>query len=412
LGFNLNILFKPNQKGTINFKLKKMKTNKFLLALFATAILFVGCADDDTADITINQMGGGVENPDPTTSNVIGGTLTEDLTLTTGTEYSLESALIIPDGFTLTINPGVVIKAAAGSDVYVAVLQGGTIDAEGTSSNPIVFTSASTTPNPGDWGGLIILGKAPINSVAGGDITSTSEIGGLPYGGSASDDDSGIIRYVRVEYSGGAADAASENNGFSFYAVGSGTTIEYIQAYEGADDGVEFFGGTVNASFVSVIGAQDDSVDWTEGFTGTLTNVYVEHGVTHDKGIEGDGFNTDIGNNSNPIFWSAPTVNNITIVGRGSSNENEAIRLRAGTRAIFSNVLLQGFAEGYDLDDAETGTGVTNGNTSVTDITFDDVILTLKNDTGATFDSSTFFTGIDNGTGANYSSWSAGWTRN
>ena len=131
--------------------------------------------------------------------------------------------------------------------------------------------------------------------------------------------------------------------GFSFYGVGNGTTIQFIQAFEGKDDGIEFFGGTVNASNLSVIGAQDDSVDWTEGFTGTLTDVYIEHRVSHDKGIEADGFNTDIGNNSNPVFWSKPTVTNLTIVGRGSANENEAVRLRAGTQGIFTNVLIRGF---------------------------------------------------------------------
>lgn len=389
-----------------------MKTNKFLLGLFATTILFIGCADDDTADVIINQNGGVVDPTDPTSDLIIGGTLTEDLLLATGTEYSLESALIVPDGLTLTIEPGVVVRAATGSDVYVAILQGGTINAEGTSSNPIVFTSATATPNPGDWGGLIVLGRAPINSVVGGDATSTSEIGGLPYGGSIVDDNSGIIRYVRIEFSGGAADAASENNGFSFYAVGNGTTIEFIQAFEGADDGVEFFGGTVDASFVSVIGAQDDSVDWTEGYNGSLTNVYIEHRQTHDKGIEGDGFNTDIGNNSSPLFWSAPTITNLTINGLGSSNENEAVRLRAGTRATITNVFLQGFAEGFDLDDTETGNGVLAGETTVTDITFDDITLNLKNDTGATFDESDVISGIGNGTGADYSSWSSGWTRN
>ena len=385
-----------------------MKTNKFLLSLFAATALFVGCADDDTADVTINNGGGEIVNP---TSNVIGGTLTEDLELVTGVEYSLESALIVPEGFTLTINPGVVVRASTGSDVYVAVLQGGTINAEGTSSNPIVFTSNSATPNPGDWGGLIVLGRAPINSVVNGG-SSTSEIGQLPYGGTDAADDSGIIRYVRIEYSGGAADAASENNGFSFYGVGNSTTIEFIQAFEGADDGVEFFGGTVNASNVSVVGSQDDSIDWTEGFTGTLTDVYVEHRQSHDKGIEGDGFNTDIGNNSNPVFWSAPTINNLTIVGLGSSNETEAIRLRAGTRAVFTNVLIDGFEEAYDLDDDETGVGVLNGDTSVTDVTFTDVILNLKNDTNATFTDADFFTGVGNGTGTDYPSWSSGWTRN
>ena len=386
-----------------------MKTNKILLGLITAATLFVGCAADDTADVIINQ--GDTGNPDPS-GTVIGGTLTEDITLTTGTEYSLTSALIVPEGRTLTIEPGVVVKATTGSDVYVAVQQGGVIMAEGTSSNPIVFTSNSATPNPGDWGGLIVLGRAPINSVVGGDATSTSEIGGLPYGGSVSNDNSGIIRYLRIEYSGGAADAASENNGFSFYGVGSGTTIDFIQAFEGADDGVEFFGGTVNASHISVVGAQDDSVDWTEGYNGTLTDVYIEHRQSHDKGIEGDGFNTDIGNNANPVFWSAPSITNLTINGLGSSNENEAIRLRAGTRAIFNNVFLEGFEEGYDLDDTETGVGVQAAETSVSNITFDDITLPLKNDTGADFDASTFFTGVDNGTGTDYNAWGAGWTRN
>lgn len=388
-----------------------MKTNKFLLGLLAVATLFVvGCAADDTADVTINQGGG--SNPINPSDLVIGGTLSENLTLSTGNEYNLTSGLIVPEGITLTIEPGVIVRANTSSDVYVAIQQGGVINAEGTSSNPIVFTSNSATPNPGDWGGLIILGRAPINSVVGGDATSTSEIGGLPYGGSIADDDSGIIRYVRIEYSGGAADAASENNGFSFYGVGSGTTIDFIQAFEGADDGVEFFGGTVNASHISVVGAQDDSVDWTEGFTGTLTDVYIEHRQSHDKGIEGDGFNTDIGNNSNPVFWSAPTINNITINGLGSSNGNEAIRLRAGTRAIFNNVFIEGFEEGYDLDDEETGNGFSAGDTSVTDITFDDIVLTLKNDTNVAFDADDFFSGIGNGTGADYDSWNSGWTRN
>ena len=394
-----------------------MKTSKFLLGFFAITILLVGCAADDTADVIIENPNGG-ENPNPpvTENTKIGGTLTENLILEADTEYQLTSALIVPEGLTLTINPGVIIRAIAGADVYVAILQGGIIMAEGTSTKPIVFTSGSSTPNAGDWGGLILLGKAPINSVSGGDATSTSEIGGLPYGGNVADDNSGIIKYLRVEYSGGAADASSENNGFSFYGVGNGTTIEYIQAFEGKDDGVEFFGGTVNASFVSVIGAQDDSIDWTEGYTGTLNNVYIAHRQSHDKGIEGDGFNTDIGNNSDPLFWSAPTINNLTIKGNGSSNENEAVRLRAGTRALFTNVLLSGFAEGFDLDsdgaDSPTGQGVLDGNTGVTDITFEDTTVSLKNDTGETFSESDFFSGIGNGTGADYNAWNSGWTRN
>ncbi len=392
-----------------------MRINVFFTAIAIVAMFFTGCEADDTSEIVINVNNDNADEEAPI-SNIIGGILAENLTLEANTIYSLTEALIVNDGVTLTINPGVVIEAVAGADVYVAVKQGGKIMAEGTPGAPIVFTSNVATPNAGDWGGLIILGKAPINSVTGGDATSTSEIGGLPYGGNNAADNSGILRYVRVEYSGGAADASSENNGFSFYGVGSGTTISYIQAFEGKDDGVEFFGGTVNASFVSVVGAQDDSVDWTEGFTGTLTDVYIQHGVEHDKGIEADGYNTDIGNNSSPIFWSMPTVTNLTIIGRGSSSETEAVRLRAGTRGLFTNVLIQGFEEGFDLDgdlgNSPTGQGVLDGDLLATDVTFLDVIRKFKNDTSFDFEESEFISGDGNGTGTDYATWRTGWTRN
>ena len=401
-----------------------MKTNYLLLTLAIVAFLFASCQADDTADIVINDNS--IDNSSTTnnpnggnTGNVIeniGGTKTTDLILEQNKDYLLTEALIMTEGTTLTIPTGTVIKASLGADVYIAISQGAMINANGTAEDPIVLTSNSATPNAGDWGGLILLGKAPINSVSGGTATSTSEIGGLPYGGNIAEDDSGVIRFVRVEYSGGSADASSENNGFSFYGVGNGTTVEYIQAFEGKDDGIEFFGGTVNASYISVVGAQDDSVDWTEGFSGTLENVYIEHGVNHDKGIEADGFNTDIGNNSNPLFFSKPTVNNVTILGRGSATENEAIRLRAGTQGIFTNLVIIGFEEGFDLDgdngNSPTGQGVLDGNLSVTDITFVDVIVKMKNDTGYSFDQSDFISGENNGTGADYSTWGSSWTRN
>ena len=391
-----------------------MKTGKLLLGLFTATLILAGCASDDTEGITIVNNSGGSSSSD---AIEIGGILTTDLTLETGNQYILTSALIVPEGRTLTINPGVVVKALVKSNIYIAVTQGGKIMAEGISTNPIVLTAAASTPNPGDWGGLIVLGKAPINTVSNPTNTSTSELGGLPYGGDSEDDNSGIIKYVRVEYSGEAVDSESENNGFSFYGVGNGTTIEYIQAFEGKDDGVEFFGGTVNASFVSVVGAQDDSVDWTEGYSGTLANVYIEHRQKHDKGIEGDGYNDKIGNNSNPVFWSAPNVNNLTIIGNGSSNlESEAVRLRVGTRVLFENVYISGFAEAFDLvgngTSSHTGQGVLDDETGVIDITFDDVANNLINNTAETFGEADLFSGIGNGTGADYISWSAGWTRN
>jgi hypothetical protein len=392
-----------------------MKKSILFTGLLAAAVAFTSCEADDTSDIIIenNQGGGGDESP---TDATIGGVKTTDFTLDIGQEYILTEALIMTEGTTLTIPAGVVIKANPGAGVYIAIAQGASIVAEGTSTNPIVLTSNVSTPSAGDWGGLIVLGRAPINSVVGGDATSTSEIGGLPYGGSNANDSSGTIKYLRVEYSGGAADASSENNGFSFYGVGNGTTIQYIQAFEGKDDGVEFFGGTVNASFISVIGSQDDSIDWTEGFSGTLENVYVEHRTEHDKGFECDGFNTDIGNNSSPLFWSKPTVNNVTIIGRGSATENEAVRLRAGTQGLFNNIEIIGFEEGFDLDgntgESPTGQGVLDGNLAVDGVLFTDVITKLKNDTEFVFGEADFITNDGSATGAQYNTWNSGWTRN
>ncbi|HZJ19053.1 MAG TPA: multidrug transporter [Pricia sp.] len=402
-----------------------------------SALWMASCGNDDTSDIIINSTitnttnntgggtgGGGGGAGGETIS--LSGTYAEDLVLDIANDYIVDGPMIMEAGTTLTIPAGMTIKAEpTGSDVYIAITQGARIVAEGNQDAPIIFTSNSDNPRAGDWGGLILLGKAPINSVAGS-ATSTSEIAGLPYGGSAADDDSGILRYVRVQYSGGSADGQSENNAFSFYGVGNGTVVEYVQAFEGKDDGFEFFGGTVNASFVSVLNAQDDSVDWTEGFTGTLTDVYIEHnGTSWDKGIEADGYNSDIGNNSNPLFFSAPNLTNVTIIGKGSDNtvqdgtavelgSYEAVRLRVGTAGIFTNILIQGFGEAFDLDgdtaDNPTGQQVLDDALQLIDITFTDVTTKFKNDTEVTFTEADLISGDGNGTGTDYDTWSTGWT--
>lgn len=390
--------------------------NKILIVIFIAATLFASCGEDGTSDIVINiNDNGGGNTGNPSQAISLSGSISTNLTLDAASTYKLTGPTVVEDGATLTIPAGMVITAAAtGADVYLAVAQGGKIIAEGTSSQPIIFTSDANTPNSGDWGGLILLGKAPVNSITGS-ATATSEIGNLIYGGSEADDNSGTLRYVRVEYSGGKASGQSENNGFSFYGVGNGTIVEYIQMFEGADDGIEFFGGTVNVSNLSVVNSQDDSIDWTEGYTGTITDAYVKHGVSHDKGIEADGYNTDVGNNSNPLYFSKPTVTNLTIVGLGSGTGNEAIRLRAGTQGIFSNVKLEGFAEGFDLDgdsgDNPTGAGVLSGDLNVNSVIFVDVTVNMKNDTGETFTEADFLTVDPNATGTDYATWGAGWTR-
>lgn len=394
--------------------------NNLILGMAIVSMLF-SCTTDDTADIIINDYSdnsitnnnGGGTTPGQTIK--LAGTYTENLTLDPINTYVLNGSLIMASGTTLTIPAGMTIKAeATGANVYIAISQGAKIIANGTASEPIVLTSNASNPAAGDWGGLILLGKAPINSVVGG-ATSTSEIASLSYGGSDANDDSGSIQYLRVEYSGGAADGQSENNGISFYGVGNGTLVQYVESFEGKDDGLEFFGGTVNVSYVYSVNNQDDSIDWTEGYSGNITHAFVKHGADHDKAFECDGYNTDFSNAAG--YFSKPNVSNVTIIGQGNTSGTEAIRLRAGTQGIFTNVVIQGFEEGFDLDgdagDNPTGAGVVSGDLNVTDVTFNDVTTKVKNDTGFTFniDGDFIKSGDGNGTGTDYATWGAGWSR-
>jgi hypothetical protein len=390
--------------------------NKFLLLGIAVA-LFWSCESDDTAEIVINDNSvvnnttnnttGGEETP-TNTSVSLSGVFTENLTLDPTIDYTVTGPVLIADGATMTIPAGMTIRVQpVGVNAYIAIQQGGRIIADGTSSEPIVFTSNASSPASGDWGGIVLCGRAPINSTPdGSEDTATSEVGGLSYGGNIPTDNSGILEYVRIEYAGGAIDGNAELNGLSVYGVGSATTIDYVQIFEGSDDGFEFFGGTVNASHLVVVNSEDDSIDWTEGFIGTLTDVYVQHGVSHDKAFECDGFNTDFSNEGG--YFSKPNITNVTIVG--ANDASEAIRLRAGTQGIFTNMVFNDFDEAFDLDDADTGLGVLSGDLNVTDVTFNNVTTKLKNDTGSTFTEAEFISGDGNGTGTDIATWGAGWT--
>ena len=392
--------------------------NKFLFLGIATA-LFTACESDDTSDIVINDNSvtttnnsSGGQTPTETTVN-LNGLYTENLTLDSNIEYIVTGPVLMADGTTLTIPAGMTIKAEPiGVNAYIAIQQGARINAVGSASEPIILTSNATTPSSGDWGGLILCGRAPINSTPdGSDDIATSEVGALAFGGNAPTDNSGNVEYVRIEYAGGAIDGNAELNGLSVYGVGTGTTIDFVQVFEGSDDGFEFFGGTVNASHLVVVNAEDDSIDWTEGFTGSLTDVYVQHGTSHDKAFECDGYNTDFSNEGG--YFSAPTVTNVTIIG--ANDGSEAIRLRAGTQGTFTNVVITDFDEAFDLDgdtgDNPTGQGVVDDLLNIVDVTFNNVTTTLKNDTGFTFNESDIISGVGNGTGTDVATWGAGWVR-
>lgn len=341
-----------------------------------------------------------------------------EVILSAGTTYKLTGKLQINDGATLTIPAGTKIEGTGGTASYIAVAQGAKLNVNGTASNPVVMTSGLVTKKAGDWGGLVICGKAPINRVTGGASTAQSEVADLTYGGTIANDNSGSIRYLRIEYAGAAYNSEKEFNGVSLFAVGSGTTFEYVEAYQGADDGFEFFGGTVNTSNLISYGNEDDQFDWTEGWNGTNSNWYgkISFGKGN-RGIEADNF--EFGFANTPI--SNPSITNITLVGAGSAadaliyTENQGLKMRRGTKAIFSNVVLSDWKTGIDIEHDETIAGVgtalkvTNVNyIAVATKTKGKTTLAASADVSAVATELISATGAGNGVGA--PAWSTGWS--
>ncbi len=382
-----------------------------LFGIFAvTASLITGCSStEDTASASTF-----VVNP----TNFQGTITNGEVILNASTVYKLTGKIQVNDGATLTIPAGTVIDGVGGTSAYIAVAQGGKIFVNGTASNPVIMTSGLATKRAGDWGGLVICGRAPINRVTGGASVAQSEVADLSYGGTIANDNSGSIRYLRIEYAGAAFNTEKEFNGASLFGVGSGTVFEYVQTYHGSDDGFEFFGGTVNTSNLVSIGNEDDQFDWTEGWNGTNTNWYGKIDFNKgNRGIEADNF--ELGYANTPI--ANPKITNLTLVGPGSAadatifTENSGLKLRRGTKGMFTNVFLSGWKVGFDVENDETIAFVGN-ELKATNVTFDAIATKSKGKTTAatTADVSAVFTeslSVSTGAGAGISapSWSLNW---
>jgi hypothetical protein len=290
----------------------------------------------------------------------VSGTFDENYTFTSSKKWLLSGGIFVDANATLTIQAGTEIYAADDQTTpFLSILRGGKINAVGTATSPIVMTtikSVTGTPAAGDWGGIIINGNAQINN----GTEAEGEGGTGKYGGSNDNDNSGTIKYVRVEYAGKLLGTDNELNGFSFNGVGSGTTVEYIQAYRGADDGIEFFGGTVSVKYAVSTGNKDDSFDWTYGWRGNgqfwVVNQEVGGG---DRGIEAD----NNGNDNTLSPYSNPTIANVTLIGIDDGDaSNTGMRLREGTKGTLHNAIVTGFpSSGVRVSDAQTTTNMTNG---------------------------------------------------
>ena len=293
---------------------------------------------------------------------VVTGEVTGSETWTNGNYYVLRGAVFVRDNATLNIQAGTVVIGEAGSVGTLIVERGGRLNAIGTREQPIVFTSDQPvgSRNRGDWGGLIINGRAPVNR-PGGLYVGEGDTGIA--GGTDPNDNSGSLRYVRVEFAGVEFSPDNELNGIAFQAVGRGGSYEYIQVHMNRDDAFEWFGGTADLKHAIASNAADDSFDWTFGWTGRAQFVVIhQRGDDADRGIEAD--NSEFNNNDLPR--SNPQLYNFTMCGDPDRNEGGessiAATIRRGTAFTLRNFLITGFkTSGPQIVDAATLTEINNG---------------------------------------------------
>ena len=356
----------------MNVQRRNLCKKVLVLSGLAASLALAGCGDEEATETAPTGSTG------PATCNgdvcILSGTLTEDLTLTADKQWLLRGGVFVGvDGAetpTLTIEPGTTIYGESATNGMLVINRGAKIMAEGTKDAPIVFTSSKEEGNRarGDWGGLVINGNATINACsddAAAGCEALGEGGTGWYGADNDDDSSGVLRYVRVEFAGRIVSPDNELNGIAFQAVGSGTTIEYIQVHMNKDDGIEFFGGAAQAKYVLVTGAADDSFDWTDGWRGKgqfwVAQQYADGG---DNGIEADNNGED--NTATPR--SNPTLSNITLIGSPNSDASDiGVLLREGTGVNLSNTVVTGFNEScLNIDHEETFNNAAAGDLNIT----------------------------------------------
>ncbi|UZT99553.1 hypothetical protein ODZ84_08330 [Chryseobacterium fluminis] len=309
-------------------------------------------------------------------SGTLSGIISKDLLIKKG-NYTLDGIVKVTNNATITIEAGATFNVVTTKTSGLVILQDGNINAVGTASEPIVFTTSTKTP--GDWGGITIYGNAPIKAVNGNTSALSEDGNNVYYGGNNANDNSGTMKFVRVEYAGKKiGDGTSETNSMTFYAVGAGTTLENLVTYKGTDDGYEFFGGTVSAKNIVSYGNFDDSFDWQDAWSGqNNSNWYAFQTGTGNFGME-----IEASGNADNV---APKVSNITLIRDVNTNpesanspEISAIQFKKHGTGIFSNVYISGYknigtqkAYSVLIQDAATETSQVNTNKiAVTPMTY------------------------------------------
>ncbi len=295
----------------------------------------------------------------------IGGTYLSDVHLTNNFEYSLTSVAYFggdnSNNVTLTVDPGVTIYGVGGQ-VALTLMRGSKAFINGTPAHPVVMTAAEDATGDVDttsrslWGGLVLNGNAVINGCSEGVAVCEALSEGVTatYGGNDDHDSSGAMTYFQVKYAGYAFNAEDELNGIAFQGVGDGTLVDYVQVYNGSDDGIEFFGGTVGLKHVLVVGASDDSIDWTKGYRGKIQHAVIVQTDQGDKMFEMD----NNGSANDALPRAKPYIANVTALGSATGAAKGGLKIREGTGAKFYNMIIQRqtTAVCFDIDHDSTYT--------------------------------------------------------
>lgn len=387
-----------------------MKKNYLKLVVTSSLLsLVVACSEEDpvveyvtvveTVTETVTQTETVVV--DPYADSTLEGTISENKTLDASKIWLLKGRVAVENGVTLTIPAGTIIKAASGTGADASTLiiaRGATLVADGTAEAPIVMTSVSdnievggTYPSSGPalnvdtrglWGGLLVLGNAPCS--LSNDVTElqiegipTSDTNGL-YGGSDAEDSSGSLQYISIRHGGAEIGEGNEINGLTLGGVGSGTTINHIEVLGNVDDGIEFFGGTVNATNLLVWGQGDDAIDIDQAYAGTIDGALVVLTAASDHGFEIDG---PEGSSTGRFVLKNATVIGATDDCDAEGVDGEMADFRKGATGAVLNVLFKDFSGGKDveLDASADATTYTAGT-----LTFENIdVMHPLDDSGA-----------------------------
>ncbi|TAF44502.1 MAG: T9SS C-terminal target domain-containing protein [Sphingobacteriales bacterium] len=333
--------------------MKKIKS--LITAILCVSILASSCSKKKD-EVVVEDL----------TPQTIKGDITTNTLLTANKTWILEGYVRVLNGATLTIEAGTVIKGDKVTKGALIIERGGKIMAEGTASKPIVFTSNQAVGSRaiGDWSGVIICGKAPVNFTGGEGQYEGGILGAetAKYGGTIANDNSGVLKFVRIEYAGIAIQQDREINSLTLAGVGSGTVVENVQVSYGGDDGFEWFGGTVNCKNLVAYRCTDDDFDFEFGYVGRIQYaISIKDPNVFDASATGasNGIECDNGTNVTDIPANKPLLSNFTFIGPGvnaNTKHNAGVLFRKGTRFVLRNsIIVDHLKSGFTLATVQAG---------------------------------------------------------